>query len=244
MPMQLLRCVGVVVDVYGDLLAFLEAKEWSGEATIVGRRWNDAFGGDLDGGRSNVERVVRRIVSVLWIGRFARQGDDRRLARMSLAERTQAPAPRLMVFRNFLLDSARMPIEFSAEHCGAECTAASQHRCDSSVVGRKFPREAQKRIQERTALCLQAVFPGLGLFVMQGGHGIEAAGAEGGDVAGDVGDEGECGGAKARVSARTLRAPTAASPSPPGEGHFYRDKKGDISKIVDRTTATLLDTHL
>jgi len=32
--MQLLRCVSVVVDVYGDLLAFLEAKKWSGEVTI------------------------------------------------------------------------------------------------------------------------------------------------------------------------------------------------------------------
>ena len=33
------------------------------------------------------------------------------------------------------------------------------------------------------ALCLQAIFPGLGLFETQGGHGIEAVGAQGGDVA-------------------------------------------------------------
>src|SRR6266550_4584155 len=79
--MQLLRCVGVVVNVYADLLAFLEAKEWSGEVTIVGRGRNDALGGDLEGGRSIVEREVRGIVSVLWIGHFTRQGDNRRLGK-------------------------------------------------------------------------------------------------------------------------------------------------------------------
>ncbi len=36
------------------------------------------------------------------------------------------------------------------------------------------------------------------LFVAQGGHGIEAAGAEGGDVAGGASDEGESGGGKAQ----------------------------------------------
>src|SRR6266480_3350656 len=79
--MQLLRCVGVVVNVHADLLAFLEAKEWSREVTIVGRGRNDALGGDLEGGRSNVERVVRGIVSVSWIGRFTRRGDNRRLGK-------------------------------------------------------------------------------------------------------------------------------------------------------------------
>src|SRR5882762_8684235 len=37
-----------------------------------------------------------------------------------------------------------------------------------------------------------------GLFVAEGGHGIEAAGAEGGDVAGGAGDEGEGGGGESQ----------------------------------------------
>jgi hypothetical protein len=34
-PVQLLRHVRVVVNIHGDLLSFLEAKEWSGELAVV-----------------------------------------------------------------------------------------------------------------------------------------------------------------------------------------------------------------
>ena len=40
--------------------------------------------------------------------------------------------------------------------------------------------------------------PRLQLLVTQGGHGVEAAGAEGGDVAGGAGYEGESGGGEAQ----------------------------------------------
>ena len=54
------------------------------------------------------------------------------------------------------------------------------------------------------------MFPGLGLFAMQGGHGIDAVGVEGGDVA--------C------VKPFSLLLLSAT-------GNFYRDKKGDISEF-------------
>jgi len=40
--------------------------------------------------------------------------------------------------------------------------------------------------------------PRLQLLVAKGGHGVEAAGAEGRDIAGGAGYEGECGGGEAQ----------------------------------------------
>ena len=44
-PMQLLRRIGVVVDIDGDLLRFLETEQWTGELTVVCRDGHDAIGG-------------------------------------------------------------------------------------------------------------------------------------------------------------------------------------------------------
>src|SRR6266480_3632484 len=78
-----------------------------------------------------------------------------------------------MVLRNFLLDLARMLIEFSAGWflgCveqrarkrlrGAECPAASQHRCDSSVEDRKFPREEQDAFRSAGRFVFRQFFRG------------------------------------------------------------------------------------
>ncbi len=58
MPVQLLGGVGVVVDVYGDGLALLEAKERAGELAVVGGGGDDAVGCEFDGAGGYAEGVV------------------------------------------------------------------------------------------------------------------------------------------------------------------------------------------
>ncbi len=58
MPMQLLRCIGVVENVHRDLLTFLEPKQWPRELSIVGSDGNDSAGRDLNRRRSDAQGVV------------------------------------------------------------------------------------------------------------------------------------------------------------------------------------------
>jgi hypothetical protein len=57
-PMELLRGVGVVVNVYGDGLALLEAEERAGELAVIGGGGDDAIGCEFDGGGGYAEGVV------------------------------------------------------------------------------------------------------------------------------------------------------------------------------------------
>ena len=58
MPVELFGRVGVVVDVDGDRLAFLEAQQRAGELAVVGGGGDDAVGGELDGAGGDAEGVV------------------------------------------------------------------------------------------------------------------------------------------------------------------------------------------
>jgi len=125
MPMQLLRCVGVVVDVYGDLLAFLERRSGPGSDHCRSSR-NDAFWGRSRRGRFECGARSRRIVSVLWIGRFARQGDDRRLGTNVFGGEDPGSSPETDGFFLGTSFSTRhgCPSNSPRNDCGAECTAA------------------------------------------------------------------------------------------------------------------------
>ena len=57
-PMQLLRPVRVVVDVYNNLLSFFEAKQRSGKLTVVCGRGDDAIGSEFDRFDGDGEFVV------------------------------------------------------------------------------------------------------------------------------------------------------------------------------------------
>ena len=57
-PVELLGDVGLVVDVDGDALALLEAKEWAGELAVVGGGGDDAVWGEFDGRGGDGEGVV------------------------------------------------------------------------------------------------------------------------------------------------------------------------------------------
>ncbi len=57
-PMDLLRPVGVIVDVDGDALAFFEAQQRAGELTVVVGDGDDAIGRELDGRGGDGEAVV------------------------------------------------------------------------------------------------------------------------------------------------------------------------------------------
>jgi hypothetical protein len=58
-PVELLRCVRIVVHVDGHPLALFETKQRPGELTVVGDCGEDVLGRDFDGTRFDAQRVVR-----------------------------------------------------------------------------------------------------------------------------------------------------------------------------------------
>src|ERR1035437_2616337 len=57
-PMQLLRRVGVVVDIDCDLLPLLKPKQWPRELTVISRCGDDALGRNFDWARTNPDGVI------------------------------------------------------------------------------------------------------------------------------------------------------------------------------------------
>ena len=70
-PMKLFRRVGVVVNVDGDLLPFLEAQQRPGKLAVVGGHGDDAIGGKFDGFGGNGKRVIRRAIRRSGLAWFA-----------------------------------------------------------------------------------------------------------------------------------------------------------------------------
>ena len=64
MPVKLFRTVCVVINIYDGALSFLEAKEGTGELTIVGGRGNDMLGCHFDQADADTEGVVGGFVEV------------------------------------------------------------------------------------------------------------------------------------------------------------------------------------
>ena len=73
MPVQLFRRISFVVNVYSDLLAFLEAKQRPGELSIVGCHGDDSLGRDLDRRRLNVQHIIRG-AALRWCLRLRNAG--------------------------------------------------------------------------------------------------------------------------------------------------------------------------
>src|SRR5260370_39594464 len=85
------------------------------------------------------------------------------------------------------------------------CFSASQAYSEAGSASARVARPlSPTRLHKRYAISIPfssfVVVPGgdHDLLVTQGGHGVEAAGAEGGDVAGGAGYEGESGGGEAQ----------------------------------------------
>ena len=71
MPMQLLGRVRLVVNIDGDLFAFLEAEQWPRELTVIGSRGDNAIRGQfhrLHGDCQGVIRGAAGFESLFWLG--------------------------------------------------------------------------------------------------------------------------------------------------------------------------------
>ncbi len=64
-PMQLLRSIGVVVNVNGDLPAFLETKKRSRKLSVVGGSRDDSLRSNLDRRCFDMQGVVR-VAGIIW----------------------------------------------------------------------------------------------------------------------------------------------------------------------------------
>jgi hypothetical protein len=58
MPVNQLRCVGIVVDVYDSTLPLLESKQRPWKLAVIERRRDDVLGCELDKPGGNAQRVV------------------------------------------------------------------------------------------------------------------------------------------------------------------------------------------
>jgi hypothetical protein len=113
MPIQLLRCVGVVVDIDSDGLTLLEAEQRPGELPVIRSGRENTVGNNFDWVRGDLDSAIGSAFSMrgrVYLSRGSRLG--------TTSGKREIPASAPVILRNLRLEQRMMLVLLT---CQKQC---------------------------------------------------------------------------------------------------------------------------